>query len=242
VHLLAIQSPAGGESTVRAARLAIVALALTTLSAVTLPARAQLDLSVAARAGTLGAGVEADLLLTSHIGVRAGYNGLVTVTYTTDNSGITYNGEFDFLNMPLLVDIYPSARGTFHFTGGMILNQNKVTATGVLSAGNTIDINGTSYTEADLGGPLLGTITYPSTAWYAGLGWGTPVRTSSHWGFVCDLGVMIATPTAALTAPNAAANAVLQQNLQAQMDSTQANLKKYATYWPSISFGVSYRF
>jgi len=212
------------------------------LTLAVVPARAQLYLSVGAQAGTLGAGVQGDLLLTSHIGVRAMYNGLFTLTTTQTNSGITYNGKFAFQNMPLLVDIYPSAHGSFHFTGGMIFNQNKITATGVLDAGSTITINGVQYTEADLGGPLLGTISYPSTAWYAGLGWGTPYHKDSHWGFVCDIGVMGATPTASLTAPNAAVNAALQANLQAQIDSTQANLKKYASYWPSISFGVNYKF
>ena len=36
-------------------------------------------------AGTLGAGVQGDLLLTSHIGVRAMYNGLFTLTTTQTN-------------------------------------------------------------------------------------------------------------------------------------------------------------
>lgn len=227
-------------ASIRALSLPVIALAA--LTAFAAPARAQLWLSVGAQAGTLGAGVQGDVLLTSHIGVRAMYNGLLTLSTTQTNSGITYNGKFAFQNIPLLVDIYPSAHGSFHFTGGIVMNQNKITATGVLGAGSTITINGVQYTEADLGGPLLGTISYPSTAWYAGLGWGTPYHKDSHWGFVCDIGVMGATPTAALTAPNAAVNAALQADLAAQIDSTQANLKKYASYWPSISFGVNYKF
>jgi len=237
----AMDLPTGRSRAQPAARPALV-LSLLALLSVVAPARAQFYLSGAATAGTLGIGVQADLLLTSHLGVRAAYNGFASLSYTTDNSGITYNGKFEFQNMPLLVDYYPSAYGSFHLTGGIVLNKNKVTATGVLDAGNTITINGNTYTQADLGGPLLGTITYPSTAWYAGFGWGSPFHKDSHWGFVCDIGVMGATPTAAISAPNETANAVLQADLQAQMDSTQANLKKYATYWPSITLGVSYKF
>jgi hypothetical protein len=237
----AIESPTGPVRTRRVASAALV-LSLLGFFSLAAPARAQIYLSAAATGGTLGIGVQGDLLLSSHFGVRAAYNGFASLSYTTDNSGITYNGKFEFQNMPLLLDYYPSAHGSFHLTGGMVLNKNKVTATGVLDAGNTITINGHTYTEADLGGPLLGTITYPSTAWYAGLGWGSPFHKDSHWGFVCDIGVMVATPTAAITAPNAQANAALQADLQAQIDSTQANLKKYATYWPSITLGVSYKF
>jgi len=220
----------------------ITVIALAALAAFAAPARAQIWLSAGIQGGTLGAGVQGDILLTSHIGARAMYNGILSLSTNQTNSGITYTGKFALKNIPLLLDIYPSAHGSFHFTGGLVLNQNKVTATGVLGAGSTITINGAQYTEAQLGGPLVGTISYPSTAWYAGLGWGTPYHKDSHWGFVCDIGVMGATPTASLSAPGAASNATLQADLQAQADSTQKNLKKYASYWPAISFGVNYKF
>jgi len=218
-------------------------LALAVAGALGASAHAQFPgASLGVEAGTLGVGLVGGVLFTSHFGGRATLNGLVNYSTTQTNTGITYDGKLSLQNVPLLLDWYPKANGSFRFSGGIILNKNKVTANGVIAPGDSIKIGGTYYTEAALGGPLVGTVTYPTTAWYAGIGVGTPHRGKSRWGFLFDFGVMISTPTAHLTAPNAATDPALQQDLDAQVAKSQQDLKKYATYWPQLALGVNYRF
>jgi hypothetical protein len=224
-------------------RLAATATALVAAAFIASPAVAQLDLSGAIHASTLGYGLEGDILLTPHIGARVIYNGALSLNKSLDNSGVTYDATADFKNIPIWVDFYPSARGNFHLTGGIILNQNKITVLGVPDAGGTFDLNGVTYQVSEIG-TLVGGVNYPSQGWYAGFGWGTPVRTGSRIGFVCDIGAFFSTPTVTLSAPNA--NPILQpqldQNLQAQADSTQASLQKYAKIYPVISLGINVKF
>jgi len=223
------------------ARLCGVAL-LASLGALAAPAAAQLDISAGVTAGTLGIGLQGDILIVSHLGGRVIFNGLAQLTLNQTNSGITYNGKLTLQNIPILLDYYPSSTGSFHLTGGVVLNSNKVNATAVIAQGDSIKISGTYYSQAQLGGPMVETITYPSTAWYAGFGMGTPKRSGSRFGFLFDIGVMGSTPKVYLTAPAAVTDPALLADLQAQTATTQAKLKKAATYYPALSIGMNYKF
>ena len=218
-------------------QIAIVAAAVAAASAP--PARAQIDLSAAAHASTLGFGVEASLLLTSHLGVRAMYN-FMNYDFTVTNSGITYSPKIAYRNAPLLIDLYPSARGTFHLSGGIVFNQNTVTGPAQPDQSGDFTIDGQTYTAAEVG-TLTVTLKYPSSGWYAGFGWGTPAG-KSRIGFVCDIGAFFSTPTVSLTSPYSGSVPGLAASLQAQADSTQATLKKYASIYPVISLGFNVRF
>ncbi len=214
------------------------------LGALAAPASAQLDISAAAHASTLGWGLEGDILLTPHIGARAMYNEY-TYSLSKTSSGNTYDGTLSYENFPLVLDYYLSAKGLFHLTGGIVLNQNKVAATALLPW----SYNGVTFTSADLTAPPVLSVTWPSVGWYAGFGWGTPVRTGSHFGFVADIGVMGGVPTVQIVATCASssitcnnATPTLQASLQQAADSIQNDLKTYASYYPVISIGVNYKF
>jgi hypothetical protein len=197
-----------------------------------------LDASIGVRAGTLGFGVEVGKLIFSHLGVRAGIN-FFNYGAKHSISDLDYNARLRYQNIPVLLDIFPWARGSFHLTGGVVFDQNRITGTGTPNASGEIPINGTNYTQAQVG-VLSGAIRYPSTAGYAGLGFGTPAR-HSLVAFVADFGVMISTPKVSLNATNAGTDPQLASDLQAQQVTTQKKVNQYAKFYPVLSLGLIFR-
>jgi hypothetical protein len=199
-----------------------------------------LDLSLAFRFGTLGFGAELNKLLMSHLGVRVGGNYFKWST-TKTNSGITYDASAKLHAWSALVDLYPSGRGAFHLTGGIMTNPVTVSGTGVPDQTGNFEVNGNTY-PASAVGTLNGDVKYPDVGAYAGLGFGTPARKGGPLEFLFDIGVVIGEAKVALTATGAAPGSQLEADLAAQAKTTQDDLDKYAKVWPVLSFGLAYRF
>jgi hypothetical protein len=198
-----------------------------------------LDASVGVRGGTLGLGVEASKLIVGHLGIRAGANFLGFHASHSINS-IEYSGRLHFENFPVLLDLYPWSRGSFHLTGGVLFDQNKITGTGVPGPDGNITLNGTSYTGAQIG-VLSAGIKYPSTGGYLGLGFGTPAR-NSLVAFLFDVGAVISTPQFSLSATNEGVTPGLANDVQAQQATTQKKVSQYGKVFPVISTGLAFRF
>jgi hypothetical protein len=210
------------------------------LKAQAAPSGGHADASVAFRFGTLGLGLEVSKLLIGHVGVRVGAN-YFKFSKTKDQSNVTYDASLKLQAFSALIDLFPGNRGSFHFTGGLMTDPAKVTATGKPTASGTFTLNGNSYTTAQVG-TLTAEAKYPSVVPYVGLGFGTPAKSGGAIGFLFDLGATIGKATVALNATGAASNPTLAADLQAQAAKTQHDVQKYAKIYPVISFGLAYRF
>jgi hypothetical protein len=91
--------------------------------------------------GTTGVGMGADWRFMNHLGVGAAIDYL-PVDYNHRIHGNEYDGRLRLISEPLTLNIYPWAGSSFRVSGGVLLNQNRLTGD---STGN-ITLNGTSYT------------------------------------------------------------------------------------------------
>ncbi len=196
------------------------------------------DVSVAFRSLTLGFGLEVGKLVTDHFAVRAGANYFKFSTSAT-KSNVSYDASLKLHAVTGLVDFFPAARGNFHLTGGIITNPVTVSGTGQPDATGNFTLNGHTYNTTQVG-ILTGQAKYPDVGPYFGLGFGTPAR-KSPVAFFFDLGAMIGQPTVTLAASGAAPGSQLATDLQAQADTTQHDIRKYAKVYPVISLGLAYR-
>ena len=197
------------------------------------------DATIGIHVGTLGLGVEVGKLLTDHLGARIGAN-YWSLNTTKRQTDIDYVIKAKLQAITGLLDFYPSSRGSFHLSGGIMTNPLKVTATGQPTASGTFKINGNTYTAAQVG-TLTGEAKYPSAKPYLGLGFGTPAHGGSAVKFFFDLGAMLGTPGVSLSATGAATNAQLQSDLNAQIATTQKNVEKLKVY-PVLSLGLALSF
>ncbi len=155
------------------------AVALAALIALAVPAVASAQLSVGARAGTLGLGGEVSFGLTRLLAVRGGI-GFVPYTYEDDFEGVDYEVSAPERIWNVGVDVYP-------FGGGLRLSA------GVLNR-PSIDLVASGQQSATIGGRqysgnlnIQGALTNESeTAPYATIGFGR--ATGRGFGFFVDLG------------------------------------------------------
>lgn len=196
------------------------------------------DMSIDVFLGTLGIGGQAAKLVTPHLALRAGGT-YFSLSRTANQSDVDYDATLNLKSFFGLLDFFPSARGAFHLTGGVLANKSTVDATGVCTSGS-IDLNGRSYTCAQLGS-LKGSVKFPSASPYIGIGFGTPAR-GSRVHFVTDFGGVFGGPTLALSASNSASNPQLAADVKAQRDKTQKDIDKYLKIFPISNFGLGIRF
>jgi hypothetical protein len=203
------------------------------------PLAAQADLSIAVRAGTMGVGGEVAKLILPNVAVRVGVH---TLTYTIARTkrDIAYDVEAKFSGMTALVDLFPSKRGTFHFTGGLMTAPIEIDGTGQPTDG-TYTFNGRDYTAAEAG-TVVGEVRWPKTMPYAGLGFGSPASGSGRIVAVLDFGVGFGAPTLGLTASSAVPGSTLAQDVAVERDEIQRDLDKYLKLYPVASFGLGVRF
>jgi hypothetical protein len=187
--------------------------------------------------GTFGFGLNVSKLVTPHLGVRAGGT-YFSFNKTVTQTDVEYSANLKLQTFSGLVDFFPGSRGAFHLTGGVVSNRSTVEATG--NCTGTFDINGHSYTCAQVGA-LAGSVKFPSLSPYLGFGVGTPAR-GSRVHFVLDVGGAFGAPDLTLTASNSGNNAQLAADMKAQRDKTQNDINKYLKVFPVFESGLGIRF
>ena len=129
------------------------------------------DLGISLRAGTLGGGIELSKLLVSHVGIRVGANYFSLNKDSLTAKDVSYDAKLKLQSFDGLLDLYPSPRGSFHLTAGVMSDPLKITGSGTPTGGD-FKINGNTYTR-----PQVGTLTaeakFASALPYVGLGFGT---------------------------------------------------------------------
>ncbi len=143
------------------------------------PAVAQ-DYAVSAKVGTMGANIDLVRSFSSSFNARLGAAVLsYNANNVASNDQLTVNGDLKLLSLTALADWFPF-EGSFRFSGGLIVNLNKISMTMVpvktYNSGNII------YTPATLG-QINADITFNKVAPYLGIGFGNPTAGSSGFGF-----------------------------------------------------------
>jgi len=207
--------------------------------AILLPPGLSAQFGLAARGSTLGIGIEASYRVNRTLGVRAGGNYLeFSKDATIEN--IDYTATPSFENGTLLLDLYP-AGGSFHLSGGLLLNGNEGRLDAKLN--QNIDIGGRTYTPAEVGS-LVGTVDFKKTAPYLGLGFAGRGRVS----IVFDLGVgFTGTPRVDLigvTPLTGAEKAEFDARVAQELAEVRADIedKSYLKFHPVLSIGIKVGF
>jgi hypothetical protein len=232
----------------RAGRRALLTgAALASLATFALPAQADSPgVAAAVRVGTPGYGLELDLGLADRFGARLGYS-FLDYNHTIDDTDLRYDGKLKISNASALLDWYVFGNA-FHLTAGATNGGVKVNASGRPSGG-TYELNGTTYTAAQVGS-VGGRIEFGnSVAPYVGLGWGNPVSGARRLTFLFDVGVFYGgTPSVTLTATCGTASPQgtplctrLQQDVQAERHRLEDDVD-LARWYPVVNLGLAYRF
>jgi hypothetical protein len=211
-----------------------------------LPGRAQV--AIAAKAGSLGLGLELTVKAAPQVNARLGVNGF---NYTDDHrevSGIEYDATARLRTATALLDWHPGGHG-FRLTGGLVYNDTRIEGTSLPPASGLYDIGGVPVPVA-LVGTLNGKIDFNPTVPYLGIGWGNAVAEGKKVGFYVDAGVMFQgrgrvtlTPNIPAGSPldNPTARAALDILLQREESDIEKDVADYTVY-PVVSLGLSYRF
>ena len=203
--------------------------------ALVLPNALAAQFGVAVRGSTLGIGLEASYRVTRNFGVRAGGNYFeFSKDATIEN--IDYTATPHFESGTLILDLYPMG-GSFHLSGGMLLNRNE----GRLDArlNQNIDIGGRTYTPDEVGS-LVGSVEFKKTAPYLGFGFAGRGRIS----ILFDLGVgFTGTPRVDLigqTPLTGAEKAEFDARVAQELAEVRADIedKSYLKLHPVLSLGI----
>ncbi len=201
---------------------AMLALPLAALAVSAQAGNAVADVDV--HASTLGAGLGVAFPVGDSVAARVGFNQFnlnFNTTTTSATSTINYTGHLKLSTIELLADWHPF-NGLTHLTAGVMLNNNKLDATGV---------------DQVTGGTVNSTVAFRKVAPYLGFGW-SGRASKTGWSFKSDIGVLFqGAPNAALTSNNPTLNA----NLPAEQAVLNDKLKNFK-YYPVVSIGIGYAF
>jgi hypothetical protein len=198
------------------------------------------DVAIGLKGSTLGIGGEVTMNLIPSLNVRSGFNAF-NYTGSATKSDIDYKYKLKLQTVPVLLDLHPFADSGFRLSSGILINNNKVTATG--KSQSTYKIGDVTYSASDIGA-LTGKIDFNKVSPYAGIGWGNAVAKHSSLTLSCDLGVMFqGTPKVSLAASNpvTAANAAFQSELAKEITKVKDSTDSIK-YYPVVSIGLAYAF
>lgn len=228
-------------------RIAFAAATLALMGAVA-PASAANSpgVGLALRAGTLGAGLDLDLGLSSALGIRVGYSGF-NISHSLSTSDVDYDGRLKLRTLTALLDWYVF-RGAFHLTAGLAGNGTRLDVVG-RARQNTLTLNGMTYSSSQLGS-LTGRVKFGSSAApYVGFGWGNPAAADGRVHFLVDVGAIYGgAPSVSLAAecgPAAPPGSALCSEIQGNVLAEKRRLARQAgflSWYPVVSLGVAFRF
>lgn len=188
--------------------------------------------SLAAKVGTTGLGLEAGFRVTDSINLRLGY---YSFDYGTDleEEGIEYDGDLRLRNAALFADWHPF-RGLFRLSSGVVQTGNEF----IGSAEDELVVGDNTYE-----GSLEATVDWDGMAPYLGIGLGNAMR-GGRWSFSLDLGVMF-TGSPGVRLDGEVNDPSLEDAFREDLEREEAALREElsdAKYYPVLSVGVAYRF
>lgn len=197
----------------------------------------------AIRGGSTGFGADLGYSFTDHVGIRGGWHG-GSISRDWNESGVRYEGKWDFSTGLALVDFHPGG-GSFRLSAGVGYNGNKLDGRARGTSG-TVEINGNTYNIADVG-TIDGSVRFNRTNPYFGVGWGSASKTHGPGLFFsADLGVLFVKPRAQLAANCGPALSAQQcSQFQADLRAEEQDIEDgfgYRRVYPVLSFGLGYRF
>ncbi len=195
------------------------------------------DFGLAARASTLGLGIEfSKSIPLTGVSARLGYNWF-SYDLSQGYAGIDYDTTIDMESVALAIDWRP-VPGPFHLTAGVLYNLNEVQA--LNEPAPTYDIGGTTYTAAEVGN-LTAVATFEDFAPFAGIGWTIPLAPTLAMSF--DLGVLYQRLDAITIVSDGtlAGDPAFQGSLMLEVDDFADDIEDYE-YYPVISLGFRKKF
>jgi hypothetical protein len=212
--------------------------------------------TIGAEASTTGLGGSASWRFSDNFGVRGGVNYFSydtdEFTYTTKPTGVgsqdqKYAVTLRLLSEPLALDYYPSANSAFHVSVGVLVNQNRFSATvknsGVVNS--TYTFNGVDYLQSAVGDLDL-EVKQQTLSPYLSVGTSFYFGKSKRWALSGELGVAYTgSPKVSLTSPGHDPALDLTPNFSDDVSGEEAKIEKDAEdfkFYPIVKIGVSYSF
>jgi hypothetical protein len=178
-------------------------------------------------AGTLGAGVEATLRLTTWANLRVSGHAYGFI-YKDTIDGIDYTFDIDMENVVAGLEIYPGARSVFKFVGGAVFSGNEISVLGV--------------PQLPIDSRVVGEVACDEIAPYIGIGFGNHVREDTNFSIALDLGVIFQEYALTLTTEGSGSDlAFVEQNRQDFENDVNGVLEQIKIY-PVVTVSIAYQF
>jgi hypothetical protein len=208
----------------------------------------------------MGINLQAATDLDRHLNLRLNGNVFGYSVNNINTNGFTFGGNLNLASMGVDLDYYPFPTHGFRLSPGLLLyNQNSVSATGTVGAGQSFTVNNNTY-YSSASNPVHATATIGfnanNPAFTLTTGWGNIIsRTGGHVSFPFEIGVAFTgAPSVNLSLPqgqvcdatgsncvNVASDTTLQTDLQAQIAKYKNDLNVLTVY-PILSFGIGFNF
>ena len=221
-------------------KLGLVSLFIVSLS--TIGAADPGNIAMGLNIGTLGAGIDLTVGITSNLNVRGGINAL-DLNSDGDESDVEYDFNIDLLSYPLFLDWYPIDKVGFRISAGILICQNQLNLDAVSQ--KEYEIGDETYSAEEIV-KLTGRMDFNGMAPYIGIGWGNAVGKNQKWAFACDLGfAFLGEPHFKLKADtnfnNEEEYKEFINELEKEKDELEDDFNDYG-YYPVITLGITYKF
>lgn len=199
--------------------------------------------AITPKISTMGIGLEYEHPIDNNFSISAGLHGYNYSRSLTQDK-VSYDAKLKLRFFTVTGNYYPWDNN-FRFSGGLALNNSKLSAT-ARPTGGTYDINGNTYTASQIGSANA-SVDFNKVAPYIGVGWESGDRKKEGLSFSADLGIMITgKPDVALNVQcgsgvtTTACNRI-QRDAEVERGKLQDKVNSFNIY-PVISIGATYRF
>lgn len=205
-------------------------------------AQAEGDIGLSAALETTGLGAELTQAINQDLSLRVGYKAF-SRSWDTTEDGLRLDGDIKVGGFNALLDYHPFSNG-FKLSAGIYVPRNKVSADGQFSQGGTIEINGVTYSSADVQG-VSASAKWNKVSPYIGIGYSGFARTESGFFFDGEVGVMYTGKAKTELAANCVSGSLVCDQLAGDIAAQKAKFDDdvgKVKWYPVVKVAVGYRF
>jgi hypothetical protein len=184
-------------------------------------------------------GVFGSWRFSDHLGLRAGADYTQISLSHVGIAGIQYDVKLRLLSEPLVLDVYPWKKHSFHVGLGVMFNQNELT--GTASYTGTITIDGQSFPTSQVGSLTMKISQQPVNP-YLSIGGNLLYFDRAHrWALASELGVAYTGDTKVSLTRSGSASRSIDDAVSNARNRLQDEANDYA-WWPVVKLALTYSF